>query len=100
MSSRYMHIDTIGVGDNRMVYNDQEILNHIEKEIIKLTKSENVNSIAAVLITESIKSDILSLRVIFQQIRTIFGYLPLESIVVLGTKRNDCSKVFGEKRVA
>ena len=50
--------------------------------------------------TESVKSDVLSLPIIFQQIKNILGQFPAASIVVLGTKKNDCNKVFAEKRTA
>ena len=94
LTQRYYFVDTIGLGDNRLRYNDTEIRNHIEKEIIKMAKQNNVNAIDAIVVTESMKSDVLSLPIIFQQIKNILGHFPAASVVVLGTKKNDCNKVF------
>ena len=38
LSQSYCHIDTIGLGDTRLKYNDKEIRNNIEREIIKMSK--------------------------------------------------------------
>ena len=51
MNTIYYHIDTIGIGDNRLQYNDQEIRNRIEIEIIRNAKNTFVENISAILIT-------------------------------------------------
>lgn len=98
MSTVYHHIDSIGLGDNRLLYNDKEILNHIEMGILKIAQNSNVDSVSAIIVTESLKGDVLHLRPIFQQIKNILGYFPSNSIVVLGKKKNDCNNVFAEKK--
>ena len=47
----YCHIDSIGLGDNRLKYDDKEILNHIENEILKISKSNGTTSISAIIVT-------------------------------------------------
>ena len=88
LSQSYYHIDTIGLGDNTLKYNDKEILNRIEKEIIKITQQNNINQISAIIVTESFMSDLINLQPIFQQIKNILGNFPKDSIIILGTKKN------------
>jgi hypothetical protein len=93
MSHSYYFVDTIGLGDNRLHYNEAGIRNHIEKEIIKIAANHKVDAIDAIVVTESIKADAISLPIIFQQIYNILGQFPSESVIVLGTKKNDCNSV-------
>jgi hypothetical protein len=87
----YLYVDTIGLGDNRLIYTDKEIMNLLEIEVLKFSTSNNILQLSAIVITESLKSDAHSLLIILNQIKTILGYLPIGSIIVLGTKRNDTS---------
>ena len=89
MSKPYMHIDTIGFGDNRLKYTDEDIRNKIEMEILNVSQSENILTIKAILLTESLVADSYQFSKNIQQISNIFGYLPSKSIIVLGTKSND-----------
>ena len=57
-------------------------------------------SIKAILVTESLASDIIGLKPVFQQIYNILGYFPVDSIIVLGTKRNVIQKEFADIRIA
>jgi hypothetical protein len=87
----YLFVDTIGLGDNRLIYTDKEIINLIEIEILKFSQSNNILQVSAIMITESFKTDVLNLPIILDKIKNILGYLPVDSIIVLGTKRNDTS---------
>ena len=64
-----------------------------------MAQQNNVNQIDAIVVTESLKNEIMSLPLVFHQIKNILGHLPTESIVVLGTKKNDCNPFFAEERV-
>ena len=57
-----------------------------------------MTSISAILVTESLKESLLSLQPIFKQIKNIFGHFPGDSVVVLGTKKNECSEVLLNKK--
>ena len=59
--------------------------------MIKLSNESNVDSLDAIVITESLASDEVTLIPIFEQIQNIFGYFPKDSIIIVGTKRNECS---------
>ena len=91
MSDKYWHLDTIGLGDNRLKYNDKEILNRIELQILKIADQQQISTLEAILVTESFKSDTLNLKPVFKQIKNILGYFPAKSIIVLATKKNDCT---------
>ena len=93
------HIDTIGLGDNSMRYNDKEILNHIEKEMLKIAESIKIEEISAIIVTESYFSNVLSLPPLFSQITNIFGHFPEDSIIVLGTKRNEVKDNLANRRL-
>ena len=55
-----------------------------------------MSAVSAIIVTESIKADVLSLPIIFKQIQSILGTFPASSVIVLGTKKNDCNSVFSE----
>jgi len=59
-----------------------------------------VTAIDAIVVTESFSNQVLSLPIIFQQIKNILGHFPATSIVALGTKKNDCKRKFLENRTA
>lgn len=67
-------------------------------ETIKLSQNNNFDSFSALIVTESFKSDTVTLSLIFQQIKAILGVFPTQSIIVLGTKKNDCNPKFAETR--
>ena len=48
--------------------------------------------------TESYTSDRNKLRMIFKQLKNIFGEFPEKSIIVLATKRNDANPKMAKKR--
>lgn len=58
LGETYCHIDTIGLGDNSLKFEDDKvILNTIENEILKAVQHENVPTISAILVTESLAGD-------------------------------------------
>ncbi len=88
LTKKYLHLDSIGLGDNTLKYNEESIREHIEKVILNFSSANNLNKISAIIITESLKDSSHQLRNIFAQITKIFGFLPVKSIIVLGTKQN------------
>lgn len=98
MSQQAFHLDTIGLGDNRLTYSDTEIRKHIEMEILKLSETNNFDAFSAIIVTESFKSETITLGLVFQQIKNILGTFPAQSIIVLGTKKNDCGEYFAKIR--
>jgi hypothetical protein len=91
LTKPYLYVDTIGLGDKRLIYTDKEIMNLLQIEVLKFSTSNNILQLSAIVITESLKGDGHSLLIILNQIKTILGYLPIGSIIVLGTKRNAIS---------
>lgn len=81
-------MDTIGLGDNRLQYDDNEIMKKIEIEILKKSDSMSVNEVPAIIATESFQADAYRLPQVFLQIRRMFNFFPSESIIILATKRN------------
>lgn len=57
-------------------------------EILKFSQSQDILSIKAILLTESLVGDSYQFSKNILQISNIFGYLPSKSIIVLGTKSN------------
>lgn len=89
----YLHCDTIGLGDNTMLYDNQAIRENIQINILKLTKPTSVlgcfSKVKAIIVTESFVGDSLRLPNVLTELKNIFKVLPKESILVLGTKRNE-----------
>ena len=50
MEESYLHVDTIGLGDTKLQYNDKEILNQIEKEVVKISTQHDINTITAIVV--------------------------------------------------
>ena len=88
LGSPYLHMDTIGLGDNRLKYDDSEIMNQIELKILKASDSNQIKRVSAIIVTESFQADAFKLPLVLLQLRKLFGYLPVDSIIVLATKRN------------
>lgn len=88
LGKAYLHMDTIGLGDNRLQYDDNEIMKKIEIEILKKSDSMSVNEVPAIIATESFQGDAYRLPQVFFQIRRMFNFFPSESIIILATKRN------------
>lgn len=81
-------MDTIGIGDTRLKYDDNEIMKQIEIEILKKSDSLNIKQVPAIIATESFQADAYRLPHVFLQIRRMFNTFPAQSIIVLATKRN------------
>ena len=84
------HIHTFSIGDIRLIYNFAEIEKHFERELMKIDKDGLIDSLDAIVVTESYTSDIIYLKSILKWIKDLVGFLPTKSIIVLGTKKNDC----------
>lgn len=85
----FLHMDTIGFGDNRPGMDDDDfVMDQINAEVLRNYSFDGSTQIAAVLITESFVSETSSLELILQKMRSVFGSVPSESIVVVGTKSN------------
>jgi hypothetical protein len=82
----YLHMDTIGFGDTRLNLTDADIRRKVEMEILRVSNKGSVIQIQAIILTESLYGDSQQLSKNLLQISKIIGYLPSESIVVLGTK--------------
>ena len=76
LSQPFWHIDTIGLGDTRLIYNNGEIKKHIQKELIVISKEFEFDGLDAIIVTESYSGDVVSLRTVFKQLKDIFGYFP------------------------
>ena len=76
MGTPTLHIDSIGLGDHRLIYNNSEILKRIEVELLKIGERISVDEIDAILVTETYTSDLNNLKPVFQQIKNIFGEFP------------------------
>lgn len=85
---RYMHMDTVGFGDNRGNISDEHIGELIKNETISNYSYRSFPHISAIVVTESCSSDTNRLAVIFNQLDVIFGFLPVEAIIVAVTKKN------------
>jgi predicted GTPase len=53
----YLHMDTIGLGDNRLTVNDDEIMKQIEIEILKKSDAMNITEVPALIAVDSFQAD-------------------------------------------
>lgn len=86
-------MDTIGFGDNRPDMGDDDTVMEKINDLVKKTKDiRGLTKIAAVIITESFWAETYSLEMILQKIDSALGFVPSDSIVVVGTKSNKADK--------
>lgn len=88
LGKAFLHLDTVGFGDTRLINKDSLIREKIEEAILKEASVQGVGKLRAILITESYFSDTIRLEILINHIRNMFGFVPSDSIVILLTKKN------------
>lgn len=88
LGESFLHLDTIGFGDTRLVNKDVLIREKIEEAILKEASVQGVGKLKAIVVTESYFSDTIRLGIVLNHIKNMFGSVPAKSIVILLTKKN------------
>jgi len=65
LKNSYVYIDSIGLGDNSLQYNLKSFNNHIEMNLLQLSRQTNISQISAIVITETYFSSSFTLPLIF-----------------------------------
>ncbi len=93
-----LHVDTIGLGDNRLKYDDRALLEIIECQVVKEATSLKTSTISALILVESSSDSAYKLPIVIKFLTAMFGGEVGPSCVVLLTKKNQASPAFYARR--
>lgn len=90
-------IDSCGFNHNTSRVTDEDIRENLENAMIKASESDNIMKLDGIIIVESVAESLLSVRRMLDHLTKMWGTLPIDSILVVFTKKELLDELYPKK---